>query len=103
MRRRDRPVPFPWPSSAYRAEFKRLRELGHSAFWARYLIRRGNRQARMFPIKGEKCLAYARSTGNPCQAPAGYNGRCRMHGSSQGPVTEEGRRRAQANLKQNRR
>jgi hypothetical protein len=95
MRRRDRPVPFPWPSSAYRAEFKRLRDMGHSAFWARHLIREVNHKARMFPIKGEKCLAYARSTGKPCQAPAGLNGRCKLHGKfSTGPRTPEGKAKA---------
>jgi hypothetical protein len=95
MRRRDRPVPFPWPSSAYRAEFKRLRDLGHDPAWARYLIRRANRQARMFPVKGEKCEAYARSTGKPCLAPAGLNGRCKLHGGlSTGPRTPEGKAKA---------
>ena len=97
LRRRDRPVPFPWPSSAYRAEFKRLRELGHDLAWARYLIRRANRQARMFPLRGEKCLAFARSTGKPCQAPAGWNGRCKLHGGlSTGPTTPEGKAKALA-------
>ena len=30
--------------------------------------------------RSPRCLAYARRTGNPCQAPAMPNGRCRMHG-----------------------
>ena len=39
-----------------------------------------------------KCGAYARSTGNPCQAKALTNGRCRNHGGmSTGPKTLEGR------------
>ncbi len=39
------------------------------------------------------CGAYARSTGNPCQAKALSNGRCRMHGGmSTGPKTPEGRK-----------
>lgn len=97
MKRSDRPVPFPWPSSAYRAEFKRLRELGHTAFWARQLIRQANHKARMFPLKGEKCLAYARTTGKPCQAPAGLNGRCKLHsGRATGPRTPEGKAKALA-------
>lgn len=97
MNPRLRPVPFPWPSSAYRAEFKRLRLLGHSASWARQLIREANHKARMFPLEGEKCEAYARSTGKPCQAPALFNGRCRMHGGlSTGPRTPEGKTKALA-------
>ena len=39
-----------------------------------------------------KCGAYARSTGNPCQAKALANGRCKNHGGlSTGPKTQEGR------------
>ncbi len=39
-----------------------------------------------------KCGAYARSTGNPCQAMALTNGRCKNHGGmSTGPKTIEGR------------
>jgi hypothetical protein len=39
-----------------------------------------------------KCGAYARSTGNPCQAKALPNGRCKNHGGmSTGPKTQEGR------------
>ena len=41
-----------------------------------------------------RCGAYARSTGQPCQAKALANGRCRMHGGlSTGPRTEAGRRK----------
>ena len=32
--------------------------------------------------RSPRCLAYARRTGNPCQAPAMPNGRCRMHGGA---------------------
>ena len=39
-----------------------------------------------------KCGAYARSTGNPCQAKALPNGRCKNHGGmSTGPKTTGGR------------
>jgi hypothetical protein len=39
-----------------------------------------------------KCEAYARSTGNPCQAKALANGRCRLHGGmARGATTPEGR------------
>ena len=41
----------------------------------------------------QTCGAYARSTGNPCQAKALPNGRCKNHGGmSTGPKTLEGRR-----------
>ena len=40
-----------------------------------------------------KCGAYARTTGNPCQAKAMRNGRCRNHGGcSTGPKSELGRK-----------
>jgi len=39
------------------------------------------------------CEAYARSTGQPCQAKALANGRCRNHGGlSTGPRTVEGKK-----------
>ena len=39
-----------------------------------------------------KCGAYARTTGNPCQAKALANNRCKNHGGmSTGPKTLEGR------------
>jgi hypothetical protein len=39
-----------------------------------------------------ECGAYARTTGNPCQAKALTNGRCKNHGGmSTGPKTPEGR------------
>ena len=42
--------------------------------------------------KKVKCGAYARTTGNPCQAKALTNGRCKNHGGlSTGPKTQEGR------------
>ena len=41
----------------------------------------------------ERCGAYARTTGNPCQAKALTNGRCKNHGGiSTGPKTPEGRK-----------
>ena len=46
-----------------------------------------------FMAKHQKCGAYARTTGNPCQAKALTNGRCKNHGGlSTGPKTAEGRR-----------
>ena len=48
---------------------------------------KGNRMA-----KHQRCGAYARTTGNPCQAKALTNGRCKNHGGmSTGPKTPEGR------------
>lgn len=56
-----------------------------------------------------RCGAYARSTGEPCRAPAHRdpatgkprNGRCKLHGGkSTGPRTPEGRARALRNLRQ---
>jgi len=42
--------------------------------------------------KKVKCGAYARSTGQPCQAKALTNGRCKNHGGmSTGPTTLKGR------------
>ncbi len=39
------------------------------------------------------CGAYARSTGQPCQAKALANGRCKNHGGmSTGPRTAEGKK-----------
>jgi hypothetical protein len=41
-----------------------------------------------------RCGAYARSTGQPCQAKALANGRCRNHGGlSTGPTSEAGKKR----------
>lgn len=40
----------------------------------------------------QRCGAHARTTGNPCQAKALTNGRCKNHGGmSTGPKTPEGR------------
>jgi hypothetical protein len=52
-------------------------------------------QARRTPLPGETCGAHARTTGKPCQAPAGPNGRCKLHGGkSTGPRTAAGLARA---------
>ena len=48
-----------------------------------------------------KCGAYARSTGNPCQAKALANGRCKNHGGmSTGPKTLEGRQAISVAMRQ---
>lgn len=46
------------------------------------------------PLRGEKCEARTRR-GTPCQAPAGPNGRCKLHGGkSTGAKTPDGQVRA---------
>jgi len=71
----------------------------------------GRRRRSRVPKKSERerCGAWARSRGRPCQAPCyrrpdgTLSNRCRLHGgASIGPKTPEGKRRALANLKQNR-
>ena len=50
----------------------------------------GNQQ--LIKVALARCGAYARTTGNPCQAKAMTNGRCKNHGGmSTGPKTPEGR------------
>ena len=50
----------------------------------------GNQQ--LIQVALARCEAYARTTGNPCQAKALTNGRCKNHGGmSTGPKTPEGR------------
>ena len=50
----------------------------------------GNKQ--IIQVDLSRCGAFARSTGNPCQAKALTNGRCKNHGGmSTGPKTPEGR------------
>lgn len=52
----------------------------------------------------QRCRAHCKSTGRPCRGRSLANGRCKYHGGlSTGPKTEEGRLRALANLRQNRR
>jgi len=100
MRKRDRPVPFKFGTDAYRHEFARLRAKGVHWRVARMLIRCINHQARQTPTKGEKCEARTRQ-GTPCQAPAGWNGRCRNHGGlTTGPKTPEGKKKSLAAIGQ---
>ena len=50
----------------------------------------GNQQ--LIQVALARCGAHARTTGNPCQAKALTNGRCKNHGGmSTGPKTLEGR------------
>lgn len=101
MNPRHRPVPFPRGTDAYRQEFLRLKAQGWTWRNIRQLIRCANHAARWQPIEGEKCGAYARSTGRPCQAPALPNGRCARHGGkSTGPRTDEGKLKSLAAIGQ---
>lgn len=102
MHRQDRPVPFPYGTPEWRNEFARLRGEGKPASWVRRILREANRQARWYPVKGEKCQARTRK-GTPCQAPAGWNGRCKLHGGlSSGPKTLEGKAKALSKLRPHR-
>jgi len=65
---------------------------------------RQNKAYRNVPMPGERCGAYARTTGKPCQRKALRNGRCPCHGGlSTGPRTPEGKAKALSKLKQYRR
>lgn len=104
MNRRDRPLPFPRGSEAYRREMARLQATGWHWRAARQVIRCENNKARRTPLPDERCGAHAKSTGKPCRAKAGSNGRCRVHGGNcRGPTTEAGKAKALLNLKQFRR
>lgn len=99
MRRKDRPVPFPWGSEAWRTEYRRLIELGHFPEFARESIRFCNFAWSLKRAPGEKCLAKTRN-GTPCQAPTLMNGRCKLHGGkSTGPKTPEGKAKALSKLR----
>ena len=48
-------------------------------------------------MKPQRCGAHARTTGEPCQAQALKNGRCKLHGGkSTGARTQAGRTRIAA-------
>ena len=52
------------------------------------------------PNKKIPCGAKRKYDGNPCQAKALFNGRCKLHGGmSRGQTTIEGKRKALSNLK----
>jgi hypothetical protein len=75
----------PWPMARSSLTDKK----GVSLDWSTY-AQKNLREAVM--RHKFKCGAYARSTGNPCQAKAMTNGRCKNHGGmSTGPKSPEGR------------
>jgi len=93
MRKTQRPIPYP-VGPARKAFAQKLVQIhGLTAERAAALIQRMNAQARDTPLPGERCEAMTRR-GEPCQAPAGVNGRCKLHGGkSTGARTPEGRRK----------
>ncbi len=69
----------------------------------RFVVRQ-NKAYRNIPMPGERCGAFARTTGKPCKRKALSNGRCPNHGGlSTGPKTPEGKAKALSKLKQYRR
>lgn len=101
MNPKHRPVPFPRGSDSYRQEFLRLKAEGWHWRGIRQVIRCANNKVRWQPMEGEKCGAYARSTGKPCQAPALSNGLCARHGGlSTGPRTDAGKLKSLAAIGQ---
>lgn len=100
MHRRDRPVPFPWGSEAYRAEYRRLVERGNLPWVARDMIRFVNVARTIIPNEGELCGAMTRR-GTPCRRKPLKNGRCPNHGGlSTGAKSEADKLRALQNLRQ---
>ena len=103
MRKQDR-HPFRWGTGAWRAEFARLRTLGHPDWSARSIIRCANWEAENIPLPGERCLARTRR-GTPCQRKALHNGRCPNHGGLSTPwdeLPEETRQRIMEGLRKGR-
>jgi hypothetical protein len=86
-----RPLPYDNPEARARGIRLLMQLAGKNWREASKLITKARREAMRTPMPGEVCCAFARSTGRPCQAPAGPNGRCKLHGGkSTGPRTEAG-------------
>src|SRR5512139_3000695 len=89
-----RPLPYDTPESRARGIHFWRSYGGMTYREASKQITRVRNEARRTPMHGEVCGAHARTTGKPCQAPAGPNGRCKLHGGkSTGPTTSEGKAR----------
>lgn len=88
-------IRLPFDTKAERAEAEaRLVRSGMSREGARRAIRVIRERVLRKPLKAEKCEAKTRR-GTPCQAPAGPNGRCKLHGGkSTGARTQKGQIRA---------
>lgn len=93
---RRRHLKLPYDNAISRAlGLARLTRLGMSPEEASRRMNRVRERALRTPLRGERCEAHARSTGQPCQAPAMANGRCKLHGGkSTGAKSTEGQRRA---------
>lgn len=99
MNKHLRPIPYPIGSEARRKWIGFCMTMGMTYYNALHEVATANRQARNKPLRGEKCEAKTRK-GTPCQCKALANGRCKYHGGkSTGPRTEEGTKRAAANLR----
>lgn len=99
MDKRKRPIPYPVGSRARQQAIKLWMWDGRGYRAALQQVVAANQRARNTPMHGEKCGAKTRR-GTSCQCKALANGRCRLHGGlSTGPKTDEGRKRAAANLR----
>ena len=101
MNRNLRPVPYPYRSQRRRDRIEQALRYGWAPSYREAVAQviEMNERARNTPLRGERCGAHARSTGNPCRAGALANGRCKSHGGkSTGPRTPEGKVRVTANL-----
>ena len=86
-----RPLPYDTPDAREHAIQFWMTFGGMSRLEAIRHIAKLRLEAMRTPMPGEVCGAHARTTGRPCQAPAGPNGRCKLHGGkSTGPRTEAG-------------
>lgn len=86
-----RPLPYDTPESRARGIRFWMHFGGMTRQQASKHITRLRHEAMRTPALGEACGAHARTTGMPCQAPAGPNGRCKLHGGqSTGPKTADG-------------
>lgn len=86
-----RPLPYDTPEARDKGIRYWMQYGGMSLLDATRHIAKARREAMRTPMPGEICGAHARTTGQPCQAPAGPNGKCKIHGGrSTGPKTIEG-------------
>lgn len=99
LSKRRKLIALPLQTKAERAALvARLIRSGMLLEEARRVIKEVRTRALRKPLKGEKCEARTRK-GAPCQAPAGPNGRCKLHGGrSTGARTSAGQMRAYGHL-----
>lgn len=95
-----RPLPYDDPEDREQAICYLMEQVGVSRREASKYLTQVRHDVMREPLPGEKCGAHARTTGEPCKAPAGPNGRCKLHGGkSTGPRTEQGLARTLAAMK----